>query len=185
MRNTPAAERDQEFPMMRSWIKNIFKKQSKKHSVNLIAKPSLEMLEKRLTPTTVTSNAAGQIIIRGTGLADNLTLSLNNNQLTITEANTTLTGTVFGVTAANNTLTIDFGANAAAKIFTGINLDLGLASDTLNITTGLDCRNLPVNAGNAISLTLNGGSLNSTPGGPVDSILFEGIVASKSGNINI
>ena len=171
--------------MMRSWIKNIFKKQSKKHSVNLIAKPSLEMLEKRLTPTTVTSNAAGQIIIRGTGLADNLTLSLNNNQLTITEANTTLTGTVFGVTAANNTLTIDFGANAAAKIFTGINLDLGLASDTLNITTGLDCRNLPVNAGNAISLTLNGGSLNSTPGGPVDSILFEGIVASKSGNINI
>lgn len=169
--------------MMRSWIKNIFKKQSKKHSVNLIAKPSLEMLEKRLTPTTVTSNAAGQIIITGTIINDNLTLSLNNNQLTITEANTLLIGTVFGVTAANNTVTIDFATNAAAKTFTGIKLDLLDSSDTLNITNGLDCRTLPVNPGNAIAFQFNGGSLNT--GGTADILLFEGIVASKSGDINI
>lgn len=166
---------------MRSWIKGLFQKSPRKQSRNMLDRPALEHLETRVNPTQIVSNGAGQIILTGTALADNLTMSLNNNQLVITEANTLLTGTAFGVVAANNTITIDFANNAAAKAFTGIQVNLKAANDTLNITTGLDCRNLPVNAGNLISLSFNGGGLQAAE---TDTLNFEGTTASKSGLIN-
>ena len=65
----------------------------------------LEQLENRLTPTTIT-NVGGLILIFGSNGPllpdDNLTISIANNQLTVTEANTTLTGTVFGIAAVVN-----------------------------------------------------------------------------------
>jgi hypothetical protein len=164
-----------------------FKKNSRRPSFS--RNIDLEQLENRLTPTTITSNGAGQIVIIGNdplvplSINDNLTLTLANNQLTITEANTTLTGTVFGVTAVNNTVTIDFATNAAAKAFTGLSVNLRDGDDTLNIVTGLDFRAIPINNLNSVFISLDGDGLGSPAG--KNTFTFQGLTASKQNFVSI
>lgn len=134
---------------MRKLAKSLFGSFNKKNRRPSFSRNiDLEQLENRLTPTTIT-NVGGLILILGSNGPllpdDNLTISIANNQLTVTEANSTLTGTVFGIAAANNTVTIDFATNAAAKALTGIQINLLSGDDTLNIVTGLDFRSLPIN----------------------------------------
>ncbi|NDH05703.1 hypothetical protein EBX93_07230, partial [bacterium] len=160
---------------------------SKKNSLRPAQSRSIEIeqLENRITPTTIT-NIGGLISILGSNGPllpdDNLTISIANNQLTVTEANTTLTGTVFGVTAANNTVTIDFATNAAAKALTGISINLQDGNDTLNVITGLDFRSLPIN-NNAVSILFDGDGLGSPAGNNI--FTFQGITASKTSTVTI
>ena len=171
---------------MRKLVKSVFGL-TKKNAIRpaFCRNIDLEQLENRLTPTTIT-NIAGLILISGSNGPllpdDNLTISIANNQLTVTEANTTLTGTVFGITAANNTVTIDFATNAAAKALTGIQINLLTGDDTLNIVTGLDFRNLPIN-NNPVSITFDGDGLGSPAGKNV--FTFQGLTASKQSTVSI
>ncbi|MFM7097108.1 MAG: beta strand repeat-containing protein [Gemmataceae bacterium] len=171
---------------MRKLVKSLFGS-SKKNSLRPAQSRSIEIeqLENRITPTTIT-NIGGLISILGSNGPllpdDNLTISIANNQLTVTEANTTLTGTVFGVTAANNTVTIDFATNAAAKALTGISINLQDGNDTLNVITGLDFRSLPIN-NNAVSILFDGDGLGSPAGNNI--FTFQGITASKTSTVTI
>ena len=180
--------------MKPSWMRKIansvfgsLKKNSRRPSFS--RNIDLEQLENRLTPTTIGNNGAGQIIIIGNdplvplSINDNLTLTLANNQLTVTEANTTLTGTVFGVTAVNNTVTIDFATNAAAKAFTGLNVNLRDGDDTLNVVTGLDFRAIPINNLNSVFISLDGDGLGSPAG--KNTFTFQGLTASKQNFVSI
>lgn len=180
--------------MKPSWMRKLakslfgsFKKNSRRPSLS--RNIDLEQLENRLTPTTITSNGAGQIVITGNdplaplNIIDNLTITLANNQLTVTEANTTLVGTVFGVTAVNNTLTIDFATNAAAKAFTGLNVNLREGDDTLNIVTGLDFRAIPINNNNTVFISLDGDGLGSPAG--KNTFTFQGLTASKQNFVTV
>ena len=152
---------------MRKLAKSLFGSNKKNRSRPALSRSiEIEQLENRLTPTTIT-NVGGLILILGSNGPllpdDNLTISIANNQLTVTEANSTLTGTVFGIAAANNTVTIDFATNAAAKALTGIQINLLSGDDTLNIVTGLDFRSLPIN-NNAVSILFDGDGLGSPAG---------------------
>lgn len=176
--------------MKPSWIRKLMKSlfgSTKKNHTRVVYSRNIaiEQLEDRLTPTTIT-NVGGLILILGSNGPllpdDNLTISIANNQLTVTEANTTLTGTVFGIAAANNTVTIDFATNAASKGLTGINIGLLAGDDTLNIVTGLDFRTLPIN-NNPVSITFDGDGFGSPIG--KNTFTFQGLTASKQSFVSI
>ena len=171
---------------MRKLAKSLFGSTKKNRSRPALSRSiEIEQLENRLTPTTIT-NVGGLILILGSNGPllpdDNLTISIANNQLTVTEANSTLTGTVFGIAAANNTVTIDFATNAAAKALTGIQINLLSGDDTLNIVTGLDFRNLPIN-NNPVSITFDGDGLGSPQGKNI--FTFQGLTSSKQSFVSI
>jgi hypothetical protein len=171
---------------MRKLAKSLFGSTKKNRSRPAFSRSiEIEQLENRLTPTTIT-NVGGLILILGSNGPllpdDNLTISIANNQLTVTEANSTLTGTVFGIAAANNTVTIDFATNAAAKALTGIQINLLSGDDTLNIVTGLDFRSLPIN-NNAVSILFDGDGLGSPAGKNI--FTFQGLTASKTSFVSL
>ena len=171
---------------MRNLVKSVFGLTKKNRSRPAFSRNiDLEQLENRLTPTTIT-NVGGLILIFGSNGPllpdDNLTISIANNQLTVTEANTTLTGTVFGIAAVNNTVTVDFVTNAAAKALSGIQISLLSGDDTLNIVTGLDFRNLPIN-NNPVSITIDGDGLGSPAGKNI--FTFQGLTSSKQSFVSI
>ena len=171
---------------MRNLVKSVFGLTKKNRSRPAFSRNiDLEQLENRLTPTTIT-NVGGLILIFGSNGPllpdDNLTISIANNQLTVTEANTTLTGTVFGIAAVNNTVTVDFVTNAAAKALSGIQISLLSGDDTLNIATGLDFRNLPIN-NNPVSITIDGDGLGSPAGKNI--FTFQGLTSSKQSFVSI
>ena len=171
---------------MRKLAKSLFGSTKKNRSRPALSRSiEIEQLEDRLTPTTIT-NVGGLILILGSNGPllpdDNLTISIANNQLTVTEANSTLTGTVFGIAAANNTVTVDFATNAAAKALTGIQINLLSGDDTLNIVTGLDFRSLPIN-NNAVSILFDGDGFGSPAGKNI--FTFQGLTSSKQNFVSI
>jgi hypothetical protein len=178
---------------MRKLAKSLFGFSKKNNNRRPIFSRSidLEQLENRLTPTNISSDGNGLIIIIGNDtlgprIDDNLTLILANNQLTVTDTGTGLTGAVFGVPVVNNTITINFATSTDNEIlkFSGIKVNLLDGKDVLNITTGLNLTTLPAKYTQPMTIDFNGDGQGL---GLTDNNTFnyQGTVSSKTGNVNI
>jgi hypothetical protein len=158
-------------------LRNWFKKTQQPKLTKSIANKSLslECMEERIIPAvTISANAAlahngGQVLhIVGSNAPDVVTLSLSADGQTLTVNDPSLfdaatglggtgTGTPFNGTNDGNTYTLTFTA-AIANSFAGIVVELLDGDDLLNISGGLDLRNITTgnNATNTMQLEFYG-----------------------------
>jgi hypothetical protein len=133
---------------LRNWFKKTKQPKLTKSMANKSL--SLECMEERIVPTvtifsdsTIAHNGGQVLHIVGTPLVDIVTLSLtpDGKTLTVKDAVSTGTGTPFGGTNDGTTYTLTF-TTAIADTFAGICVELLGSSDLLNISGGLDLRNI-------------------------------------------
>ena len=153
---------------LRNWFKKTKQPKLTKSMANKSL--SLECMEERIVPAvTISANSTlahngGQVLhIVGTPLVDIVTLSLtpDGKTLTVKDAVSTGTGTPFGGTNDGTTYTLNF-TTAIADTFAGICVELLGSSDLLNISGGLDLRNITTSklATNTMQLEFYGFSRN-------------------------
>ena len=174
---------------MRKLAKSLFGSIKKNRSRPALSRSiEIEQLENRLIPT-VTFGVGGVgggtgLLIQGTNKADNVTLILAGNNLTITDPNG-VSGTFAGQTTPAlpqvNTVTIDL--TSVVKTFSGLEVDLSDGDDILTISGGLNFSVFGA-ANLSIPILLNGDGLGAPVGG--NNILnFEGITSSRSNSTSI
>ena len=154
-------------------LRNWFKKTKQPKLTTSIANKSLslECMEERIVPAvtisannTIAHNGGSVLHIVGTPLVDIVTLSLTPDGKTLTVTDTTGgtgAGTPFGGTNDGTIYTLNF-TTAIADTFAGICVELLGSSDILNISGGLDLRNITTtkNATNTMQLEFYGFSRN-------------------------
>ena len=154
-------------------LRNWFKKTKQPKLTKSIANKSLslECMEERIVPTValfdnITGHSGGNVLhIIGTDLVDVVRLSLtpDGKTLTVTDTVSTGTNTPFGGTNDGTTYTLNFTTGIADK-FAGIRVELLGDDDLLEISGGLDLRNITTTKGSTNTMQLefygNSGSID-------------------------
>ena len=181
-------------------LRNWFKKTKQPKLTKSIANKSLslECMEERIVPAvtisannTIAHNGGSVLHIVGTPLVDIVTLSLTPDGKTLTVTDTTKgtgAGTPFGGTNDGTIYTLNF-TTAIADTFAGICVELLGSSDILNISGGLDLRNITTSklATNTMQLEFYGFDRNTDEANNTLAFLGNGAVdltiASKNDDI--